>query len=364
MADGLILYETARTALAEAHRVDEVKNIRDKMAALEAYGRQTRDYDLVKQATEIRLRAERRAGELLIEMAEKGERLKGAGGGKKAGSTSEPALADLGVTKIESHRWQKMAALDDARFETRVEAMKKHVTGRAPLNTADKKERIAAQAAEIRREPPPLPGNGPYYVAAADVPWPYDKRDEDPSHRAVLPYPTMSIPDICAMGERVRAIMHKDSILWLWTTNHHMREAFGVLDAWGFEQITILTWVKDKFGFGDWLRGQTEHALFATRGKPIVQLTNESTVLFAPAGRHSEKPDEFYALVERLCPAPRYCELFARRERPNWDSHGDESKVAALGGAPIPEVSSLTAANWHLFRAAPLGGADSGLEVR
>jgi N6-adenosine-specific RNA methylase IME4 len=85
--------------------------------------------------------------------------------------------------------------------------------------------------------------------------------------------------------------------------------------------------VKHTFGFGDWLRGQTEHALFATRGKPIVQLTNESTVLFAPVRRHSEKPDAFYALVERLCPAPRYCEMFSRRARPNWDGHGDEHRA-------------------------------------
>ena len=43
--------------------------------------------------------------------------------------------------------------------------------------------------------------------------------------------------------------------------------------------------------------------LMATRGKPTVTLTNEFTVLFAPVRAHSEKPDEFYQLVERLCPA-------------------------------------------------------------
>jgi hypothetical protein len=38
----------------------------------------------------------------------------------------------------------------------------------------------------------------------------------------------------------------------------HMREAFELLDAWGFEPKTILTWAKDKMGMGDWLRGKTE----------------------------------------------------------------------------------------------------------
>jgi N6-adenosine-specific RNA methylase IME4 len=193
-----------------------------------------------------------------------------------------------------------------------------------------KRVKIAKQSAEIRREPPPMPSRGPYRAITADPPWPYEKRDEDPSHRGVLPYPTMSIAQIAAL--RVGELAHENCVLWLWTTNAHMRESFGILDAWGFEQKTILTWVKDRFGCGDWLRGQTEHVLMATRGKPTVQLTNESTALFAPTRAHSEKPDEFYALVERLCPAPRYCELFSRRGRPNWDGHGNEYCPAPGGG--------------------------------
>ncbi len=58
--------------------------------------------------------------------------------------------------------------------------------------------------------------------------------------------------------------------------------------------------------------------------QPIVELTNQSTLLHAPVGAHSQKPEAFYELVEKLCPAPRYAELFARSCRPNWDGHGDE----------------------------------------
>src|SRR5262249_31437726 len=187
-----------------------------------------------------------------------------------------------------------------------------------------------------RPEPHPRRGRGPSRVIVAAPPWAYDIRQEDPSHQGQTPYPQMSIPEICARP--VASIAATDSVLWLWTTNYHMLNgAREVLDAWGFAPVTIFTWGKTtklgtglKFGTGSWLGGGTEHSIFATRGKPVVTLTTESTLLLAPTGGHSVKPVEFYDLVESLCPAPRYADLFSRyRHNDKWDCHGDEAPPPA-----------------------------------
>lgn len=193
------------------------------------------------------------------------------------------------------------------------------VNGINNLKTAKRnldKEKVVKS---IRKEPAPSPG-GPFRVIVADPPWPYD-RTEDPTHRGSITYPSMSIEDICDLG--VEEMAHDDCILWLWTTNSFMREAYLVIDEWGFTEKTILTWIKPKLGLGNWLRNQTEHCILAVKGRPVVQLTNQTTVLTAPIREHSRKPELFYSLVEGLCPGSKV-ELFARERREGWEAWGSE----------------------------------------
>ena len=74
---------------------------------------------------------------------------------------------------------------------------------------------------------------------------------------------------------------------------------------------------------GRQVRNEHETCLIATRGEPYVRDRSIRSTFEASVGDHSEKPEEFYRLVERLCDGP-YVELFARRSRPGWVTIGDE----------------------------------------
>src|SRR5580765_8587753 len=96
----LVRYDAAVRALAKAVRADEAKNIRDRAVAVAAYAQKARDTKLVEQATRIRVQAETRAGELLIEMAAGGTRTLGRNGKSRSRAT----LSDLGISKDQSSR--------------------------------------------------------------------------------------------------------------------------------------------------------------------------------------------------------------------------------------------------------------------
>ncbi len=220
---------------------------------------------------------------------------------------------------------------DKTREQLRARPPEKTVNGvyKQLTKAAKKAKQIAAT------ETAELP-DGIFNVIVADPPWQYFNREDDAEHRAANPYPSMSIEAITNYGKQpdenggwmdgtgVQTIADENAILWLWTTNAHIEHSFGIAREWGFEPKTILTWAKDRMGMGEWLRGQTEHCLMCVRGKPVVRLTSETTLIKGPMREHSRKPDEFYAMVEKLCPGKARAELFSRTEREGWTTAGAE----------------------------------------
>lgn len=126
----LIKYEAARKALAEAVMFDEVMSIMNVAEQAAVYAKQANDNDLVEKATEIRVRAQRKAGDMLKQAAELGQRASKSDGGVRGAAAKygksvvhtshAPTLAEIGVTKEQSSHWQQLASMKDEHFEAAV----------------------------------------------------------------------------------------------------------------------------------------------------------------------------------------------------------------------------------------------------
>lgn len=170
-----------------------------------------------------------------------------------------------------------------------------------------------------------------YNVILADPPWAYRVWSKKGAGRsAESHYPTMSMEAIKALP--VAELADKDCALFLWVTFPMLREAWSVMDAWGFSFKTVaFVWIKlnrkaDSLftGMGYWTRANAEICLLATRGHPRRQARNVHQVILSRIEEHSKKPDEARRRIEALMGDVPRIELFARQHPSGWDVWGNE----------------------------------------
>ena len=165
-----------------------------------------------------------------------------------------------------------------------------------------------------------------YATIVADPPWALEWNanvGEGRSGQAGLPYPTMTVEEIC--GLPVADWAAKKAHLWLWTTAGFLYEAPRVVLSWGFRPSYTLVWAKEGLGVGGRFRHTVEFCLFAERGAQLPLTRRDlPTHWIWPRGEHSAKPEAFYDLVESVSPGP-YLEMFSRRARLGWDTWGDQA---------------------------------------
>jgi len=126
----LLRVEDVARQLAECRDIDEIREIRDKAKAIEAYLRsQGASIQVQSDASEMSLRATRRLGQLCKEVT--------GGSGRKKATSAAVLLRDLDITYRQSSKWQKVASVDDAVFEAYVQKMRQKAE-RLTLNGAIK----------------------------------------------------------------------------------------------------------------------------------------------------------------------------------------------------------------------------------
>lgn len=154
----------------------------------------------------------------------------------------------------------------------------------------------------------------------ADPPWSYSNqgtRAATGNH-----YGTMSVADICNMP--IAELAADDAHLHLWTTNAFLRDAFDVIEAWGFEYKSCAVWCKPQMGIGNYVRVSHEFLMIAVRGNAkSFKQKNIMSWFEHPRGKHSAKPDYWRKVIEANSPGPRL-ELFGRNEVEGWTIFGNQ----------------------------------------
>lgn len=166
---------------------------------------------------------------------------------------------------------------------------------------------------------------GSYRTILADPPW-KEQGGGKIRRGADRHYPLMKTAEICDLPVRTWAA--PDAHCYLWVTNNFLEDGLEVMRAWHFRYVTTITWMKDRFGLGQYFRGNTEHCLFGVRGTCAYRVIDGKraqgvTGFQAPRLEHSRKPVEVHRMAERVSHGP-YLELFSRRPIEGWDAWGNQ----------------------------------------
>lgn len=321
----LVCWEETIQWLSRVADVQQAQNFRDRMEET-AHLLRRRGYGLeaINKAAELKLRAERRLGELLREMPKHK-------GGRPSENRSHDArgLADIGINWTQSSRWQQVASVPEEIFEQHIAEVK---TTDRELTTAG-----ALRLAKSLRQPGKQEEPSPpdlcsvedlsvlverglrFRTIYADPPWQYGNqgtRASTDNH-----YRTMPTEAIAALP--VRELAAESAHLHLWTTNGFLPDAFSIIEAWGFTYKSCFVWCKPQIGLGNYWRVSHEFLLLGVKGSCAFRDNSLPSWAVEDRTAHSSKPEKFRRLIERASHAPRL-ELFGRHEADGWVVWGDQ----------------------------------------
>ena len=218
----------------------------------------------------------------------------------QAGAFAPPAIGGAAAAKIVERRTTGIATTQAKR--------------------ADKEQRLGTKIAALP--------DAKFGVIVADPEWHDEVYSEDTgmNRHPSRHYPTSDIETLKA--RKVESIAADDCVLFLWSTNQHLDVAIDVLRAWGFKYVSHYIWRKPTIGLGYWNRSVHEVLLIGTRGDiPCPALgTQRDSVIDAPRGVHSAKPELFLEMIEGYFPTIPKIELNRRgAARPGWSAWGNEA---------------------------------------
>lgn len=299
--------------LIQKANVSQLKEIIGRAEALRVYAAQAKKgLEIQNQVAEIKLRAERRIGEKLEKEVKQGQR--------SDLLQDVTSLKELGIERIESHRWQAVASLPEKDFEKHIKEVKK---SNEELTTVGVIRLARELQGKIKKKAPPLPA-GKFNVIYADPPWKYNddcREGAIQSGGATRHYPVMSIDELCKLD----IPSSENSVLFLWVTSPLLEDSFKIINTWGFQYKTSFVWDKIKHNMGHYNSVRHEFLLICVKGSFTPQNPKLYDSVYSEEKKeHSRKPEKFYEIIETLYPNGRYLELFSRNKRTGWTMWGNE----------------------------------------
>ena len=239
---------------------------------------------------------------------------------------------------------RKLAALKGEARKTAVAAVNHGADIRAAVRAAKKQDYNAKVAAA---KPKALQGT--YRIIYADPCWKYHGLNQaDEYGHAERHYDCLDDDELCwfrpgqdkseyhkgGKGQLVKDLADKDAVLFLWVPSPMLIRCAEIIEKWGFKYKASFVWDKVLHNMGHYNSVRHEMLLICTRGscKPDVSELKErdSVQSIERSSKHSEKPAEFYKLIEGMYTYGRKLELFARSGRKGWDSIGNEASALSL----------------------------------
>jgi len=164
-----------------------------------------------------------------------------------------------------------------------------------------------------------------YSVIYADPPWKYKDKLVESYGAAENHYPSLSVRELCELP--IKAKVFKKAVLFIWVTSPLLDECFEVIKAWGFEYKTSFVWDKIKHNYGHYNSVRHEFLLICTKGSYLPESNEliDSVISIERTDEHSEKPEFFRELIEKMYPNSKKIELFGRKKYRGWDNFGDEA---------------------------------------
>jgi len=171
-----------------------------------------------------------------------------------------------------------------------------------------------------------------YKTIVIDIPWPVPTLSESVGQRMKtplskgLPYSTMTKDEI--LNFPIEDYADKDCMLFMWTVQSMLLFSLDVVKSWGFKFHLLMTWNKirgiNHLGFFR----NAEFVIVAYRGRYGVRMDRKNipVVFTEMRGKHSEKPQKFYSMIEKVTDGPRI-DIFARKIRHGWSTFGDDPNL-------------------------------------